>query len=514
MPDDDTVLACPDCDSTGIRARVQNGYGAPTHDDDYYCRHCGHSFDEPVERERHDESGLPGLAGRLDRMDPDDVGGEPVTDGGDPVVYYATGQYDVYHENRDCRYLKQATSIRESSLRNLAGFREPCGVCASPEDTVVTDGGTVEDETERYRLVGDSCGVVWYLYIDQDQALLHSVPDGEANEVVPRAHAYDFLEADGLSVSAVDADAMPIDEPRPNPQAVADGGRSLDERLTRLEREVFDDEDEDPEIRADGGQSVSETERSWDGGGQKTIREESMERRRNSRGISRSAVAGLIEEHGESGVLYLRNERKYASIWLRIVETQVWSYTEQASGATFTRETTLSNILRHKRGEYEVVGADEAPIEWKTVADGDGNFCDVHTETDHDIRTDGGAREMRYAGCSVPLRRGFTDLTVRLASEWRDLAAGDRLEMLTDDDVVPVTVTDTQSCSAADAYLIANAADGHVSYASFGEFLTVMQGYYPEAGVDAQTQFVCVAFEVDADAALDHAESDPQEVSR
>ncbi|MDS0280019.1 hypothetical protein NDI85_19730 [Halomicroarcula sp. S1AR25-4] len=116
-------------------------------------------------------------------------------------------------------------------------------------------------------------------------------------------------------------------------------------------------------------------------------------------------------------------------------------------------------------------------------------------DEDPEIRTDGGAREMRYAGCSVPLRRGFTDLTIRLADEWADLSAGDRLELITDDDPVPVTVTDVQPTSAADAYLIANAADGHVSYGSFGEFLSVMRGYYPEAGVDAATAFVCIAFE-------------------
>ncbi|WP_227015548.1 hypothetical protein [Haloarcula sp. JP-L23] len=235
--DDDqpeTVLACPDCDSTGIRSRVQNGYGAPTHDKDYYCRDCGHSFDEPVEREPYDQSGLPGLAGRLDRMDPDDVddqlvtdGGQdmvtccphcqatqffavngshvgeparhdddyccgrcgetfddpderarrsdtdtrrglagklarmgeekqPMTDGGEAVVYYATGQYDVYHECRDCRYLKQADSIREIAVSTLNGTRDPCGACVEmPDDVttgeIVTDGGTpTAAESEYY----------------------------------------------------------------------------------------------------------------------------------------------------------------------------------------------------------------------------------------------------------------------------------------------------------------------------------------------------------------------------
>jgi hypothetical protein len=61
---------------------VHNGYGADAdHDDDFYCQSCGASFDDPVERERYQESGLPGLAGKLDSMDADDVG-KPMTDGG------------------------------------------------------------------------------------------------------------------------------------------------------------------------------------------------------------------------------------------------------------------------------------------------------------------------------------------------------------------------------------------------------------------------------------------------
>jgi DNA-directed RNA polymerase subunit RPC12/RpoP len=46
----DAVLACPECNTTGIRSMVHNGYGVGAeHDHDYYCRDCGHSFDEPTD---------------------------------------------------------------------------------------------------------------------------------------------------------------------------------------------------------------------------------------------------------------------------------------------------------------------------------------------------------------------------------------------------------------------------------------------------------------------------------
>ncbi|WP_135306388.1 hypothetical protein [Haloarcula amylovorans] len=99
--------------------------------------------------------------------------------------------------------------------------------------------------------------------------------------------------------------------------------------------------------------------------------------------------------------------------------------------------------------------------------------------------------EMRYAGCSVPLRYGHTTMTIRLAAEWTDVDAGDTLEMVTDDDMVPMTVEETRTVSATDAYVIANASSGHSSYQSLGEFLGVFRRYYPEAGVDATTPLTC-----------------------
>jgi len=132
-----TVRACPECDSTGVTATVRD-----TTDNDYYCRHCSARFDSPKERERYAESGLNGLARKLDKAEASDVG-EPMTDGGEDVVYYASGMYDVYHDDPDCRYLAAVDTVCEVALSKAAGFREPCGVCADfeSEQEIVTDGG-------------------------------------------------------------------------------------------------------------------------------------------------------------------------------------------------------------------------------------------------------------------------------------------------------------------------------------------------------------------------------------
>ena len=83
--------------------------------------------------------------------DLDDGGaGEIVADGGDSVVYYATGNYDVYHERRDCRYLRRADSVRELLVSTMNGTREPCGGCvdtvdgSDSEGRLVADGGSVD----------------------------------------------------------------------------------------------------------------------------------------------------------------------------------------------------------------------------------------------------------------------------------------------------------------------------------------------------------------------------------
>lgn len=68
-----------------------------------------------------------------------------MTDGGEDVVYYATGMYDVYHHRQDCRYLKLADEITEQRVSTLNGTREPCGVCVDDNQAdagqLVTDGG-------------------------------------------------------------------------------------------------------------------------------------------------------------------------------------------------------------------------------------------------------------------------------------------------------------------------------------------------------------------------------------
>ena len=90
----DLVEACPDCDAAMVSPIVGTGFmGKPDHDNDYRCRHCHATFDEPVRREKHSHSGMGYLAGKLDDMDPDEVGedSEIVTDGGvDDVKHTVT----------------------------------------------------------------------------------------------------------------------------------------------------------------------------------------------------------------------------------------------------------------------------------------------------------------------------------------------------------------------------------------------------------------------------------------
>ena len=74
------VPVCPECDSTGVRKTVRD-----TTDHDYYCRDCSVRPIEPEMRERKRKPRLRGLAGRLDSMNPDDVGdgdGRLLTDAG------------------------------------------------------------------------------------------------------------------------------------------------------------------------------------------------------------------------------------------------------------------------------------------------------------------------------------------------------------------------------------------------------------------------------------------------
>ncbi|GGK74337.1 hypothetical protein [Haloarcula sebkhae] len=84
---DNTVRACPECDTTAVEARSTDKLRGRPADEHYACRHCGATFDEPIQRDRQATPGDPGyLAGKLAKADPDDVSadhvGEPMTDGG------------------------------------------------------------------------------------------------------------------------------------------------------------------------------------------------------------------------------------------------------------------------------------------------------------------------------------------------------------------------------------------------------------------------------------------------
>ncbi|MBX0323895.1 hypothetical protein EGH21_12725 [Halomicroarcula sp. F13] len=125
----ETVLACPECDTTGIRSTVRD-----TTEHGYACRHCGATFDVPVERQPYDQSGLPGVAGRLDRMDPDDVDDQMVTDGGQELVIVSSSAgrrgNTTYHRSDQCGYVQRMAKTTEKPLAALAGHYDPCSSCA------------------------------------------------------------------------------------------------------------------------------------------------------------------------------------------------------------------------------------------------------------------------------------------------------------------------------------------------------------------------------------------------
>lgn len=75
--DDDEVLACPECDSTAVRGRLNpEGRGAAGQPEDWGCERCEAFFDAPTIREwaGFAESGLSGMAKVLDETDPEEVG--------------------------------------------------------------------------------------------------------------------------------------------------------------------------------------------------------------------------------------------------------------------------------------------------------------------------------------------------------------------------------------------------------------------------------------------------------
>jgi DNA-directed RNA polymerase subunit RPC12/RpoP len=75
----DKVQACPECDSTVIVVRSGGVNQHPIDGDRWLCRDCGADFSAPERRDRRD-GGTAGLkddtlAGQLDEMDPDEIGG-------------------------------------------------------------------------------------------------------------------------------------------------------------------------------------------------------------------------------------------------------------------------------------------------------------------------------------------------------------------------------------------------------------------------------------------------------
>lgn len=71
----DTVEVCPACDVTMILRRKQSARAVVSDTHRYRCGRCGFRFDEPVVRERRQESNIRAdtLAARLEAADPDEV---------------------------------------------------------------------------------------------------------------------------------------------------------------------------------------------------------------------------------------------------------------------------------------------------------------------------------------------------------------------------------------------------------------------------------------------------------
>lgn len=71
------IEACPECDTSDIYGLVGSPFGDDDADHKYRCRRCGEAFDEPVRRDPHSPGGGGSTTTRrLERMDPDDLGGE------------------------------------------------------------------------------------------------------------------------------------------------------------------------------------------------------------------------------------------------------------------------------------------------------------------------------------------------------------------------------------------------------------------------------------------------------
>lgn len=76
----DTVRACPECDRAGGVTPRQGWSHRQEGDERYRCAHCGARFPEPTIRESRGTSGFTdhSYVAKLQEIDPDDLGGEPV----------------------------------------------------------------------------------------------------------------------------------------------------------------------------------------------------------------------------------------------------------------------------------------------------------------------------------------------------------------------------------------------------------------------------------------------------
>jgi hypothetical protein len=68
--------------------------------------------------------------------------------------------------------------------------------------------------------------------------------------------------------------------------------------------------------------------------------------------------------------LSLRNNRAHATVWYEVHDDRIETYVEQASGATFHRETSPASMLQNLRGDISLVAPDDIPREIATANQG------------------------------------------------------------------------------------------------------------------------------------------------
>lgn len=107
-PNDDTVEACPRCDSSDIRQRTSWRYGAAER---WHCNECGQSFTEPLRREAKQPGGNYSPEGQaLLDADPDDL----LPDGGTRAGSSSSGPTDTR--------ITDLTAFQRDILYVIGGF--------------------------------------------------------------------------------------------------------------------------------------------------------------------------------------------------------------------------------------------------------------------------------------------------------------------------------------------------------------------------------------------------------